>query len=127
MNFDKKYVMRIVDEYYIWFGECDNKTYFGIDKISQVSECDLIHISLNNMGQYEDEIYIHFGNSIYKADTKTLKILNIAENIYEVYFLDKCIVAVQSKQNRLDEMIKIIPWENKIISMGILQKENILR
>ena len=79
------------------------------------------------MGQYEDEIYIHFGNSIYKADTKNLKILNIAENIYEVYFLDKCIVAVQSKQNRLDEMIKIIPWENKIISMGILQKENILR
>ena len=61
------------------------------------------------------------------VDEKNLTATQVTDNVYDVHFLENSILAMKMHSNRLDEMIKIIPYENKIISMGILQKENILR
>ena len=61
------------------------------------------------------------------VDEKNLTATQVTDNVYDVHFLENSILAMKMHSNRLDEMIKIIPDENKIISMGILQKENILR
>ena len=130
MKFDKKYVYDFTPDYYVWFGDCEGKVHYGVDEIPFANipiECDFINISLNNMGEYDEEIYIHFGDAIYKTDKKVLSASIIADNVYDVHFLEKCIMAMKKKDDRFDEMIKIIPYENKIISMGFLQKENILR
>lgn len=49
------------------------------------------------------------------------------ESMREMYILKKCIVGMIKKPDRLDEMIKIVPADNVIISIGTMQKENILR
>ena len=61
------------------------------------------------------------------VDEKNLTATQVTDNVYDVHFLENSILAMKMHSNRLDEMIKIIPDENKIISMGILQKENVLR
>ena len=61
------------------------------------------------------------------VDEKNLTATQVTDNVYDVHFLENSILAMKMHSNRLDEMIKIIPYENKIISMGILQKENVLR
>ena len=61
------------------------------------------------------------------VDEKNLTATQVTDNVYDVHFLENSILAMKMHSNQLDEMIKIIPDENKIISMGILQKENVLR
>ena len=126
MKFDKKYVYYFKGNYYIWFGEHNGETYFDIS-VQPVQECELMRISLNNTGYYDDLTYIWFGKGIYMVDEKNLTATQVTDNVYDVHFLENSILAMKMHSNRLDEMIKIIPYENKIISMGILQKENVLR
>ena len=129
-TFDKIYVMEITNIYYVWFGEYEEKVYFGIEKdpvINSFPSSECIYLSLNSMGVYNEVMYVHFGDSIYKTDTKTLSASIVADKVYDVYFLEECIMAMKMKADRLDEMIKIVPSENAIISIGSMQKENLLR
>ncbi len=130
MTFTKIYVTELTDSHYVWFGDYAGKVHFGVDKepvSNSFPSSEYMFISLNNMGVYNEDMYIHFGDCIYKTDEKTLSISQIATDMYNVYFLEKCIVGMQKKPNRLDEMIKIIPADNTIISLGAMQKENVLR
>ena len=85
MVFDKKYVYYFND-FYIWFGECNGKTYFEISN-KQFQECDLRRISLNNAGYYDEFTYIWFGKGIYKIDEINSTATQVIDNIYNVYFL----------------------------------------
>ena len=125
MVFDKKYVYYFND-FYIWFGECNGKTYFEISN-KQFQECDLRRISLNNAGYYDEFTYIWFGKGIYKIDEINSTATQVIDNIYNVYFLEESIMAMKINNDRLDEMIQIIPCEDSIITLGKMQKENILR
>ena len=127
MTFDKKYVYYFKGgNYYIWFGEYNEKTYFEISN-EQLQECDLIRISLNNAGCYGDFTYIWFGNGIYKIDETSLTATQVTDNVYDVFFLEESIIAMKMHDDRSAEMIQIIPCEDTIITLGKMQKENILR
>ncbi len=130
MTFTKIYVTELTDDHFVWFGDYDGKIHYGVDNNPENNipvECDFMYISHNNIGVYNDVMYIHFGDGIYRADEKELLLTQVATDMYNVYFLQECIVAMKKKPDRLDQMIKIVPADNTIISIGAMQKENVLR
>lgn len=124
MYYITKYIIPVADKDYIWFSEQNKQVYFGYEKnTTDMSDCIILH----QYGQYGDYIYTTFGSDIYKANTNDCTVKLLFSDVYDVHYLDKCIIMTTKKNNRLDEIIKLIPLEDATETIGQHLKPNTLR
>ena len=126
MYYSKRYTVDIDENYHTWFYENNNDVYFGTDDNNSI-EYDVVHIPKSCYGRYDNLVYISFANNLYVTDIRNMITQLIMHDVYNVNFLNNCIIATIKKKNRLDEIIKIVPENHKVESIGTLKNENTIR
>ena len=126
MYYITKYIIPLSNSEYIWFTEQNKQVYCGYEENSNDSSKCIV-LPNNQYSQYGDYIYITFGSDIYKANTNDCTVKLLFFDAYDVHYLDKCIIMTTKKNNRLDEIIKLIPLEDATETIGQHLKPNTLR
>ena len=73
--------------------------YFGIEK-KEGGRCKTEQIPKNQYAIYGDYLYVNFNECIYKTDIQELEIKPILWDVYNICYLDECIVAQIKKRSR---------------------------
>ena len=126
MYYSKRYTVDIDENYHTWFYENNNDVYFGTDDNNSI-EYDVVHIPKSCYGRYDNLVYIAFAGDLYVTDVRNMITQLIMHDVYNVNFLNNCIIATIKKKNRFDEIIKIVPENHKVESIGTLKNENTIR
>ena len=126
MEYYTKYILPISSNEYIWFDEHNKQIYFGYETQNDNIPSHII-LSERHYGKYNNYIYIFFGSSLYKANTQNYSIKLLLWEVYNVKYLDTCILISIKKNNRHDEIIKLLPGDDTTEIIGRFLNPNTLR